>query len=126
VNPTYEIGKFQIQSYGLHVVLSCLVLLIAVAVLLRLRDQNPGPAIDLTLLLVLGQVVLAKLLWTLLSKEEEFITMPTRKLTSGFWGGQLGWRVSTCSGHGRRSVRSPTVWRSRGRSLRCSTRSAAS
>jgi phosphatidylglycerol---prolipoprotein diacylglyceryl transferase len=91
VRPTYDIGGFQLQSYGLHFMLSCLVLLLGVAILLRLRGQNPGPAIDLTLLLILGQVILAKALFSLLSKEEEFISLPgSRKSVSGFWGVELG------------------------------------
>lgn len=70
--------------------LSCLMLLIVVAILLRLRDQNSGPAIDLTLLLILGQVILAKALFSLLSKEVGFFSMPRREYRSGFWGMELG------------------------------------
>src|SRR6185436_15544292 len=89
MHPAYELGKFQIQSYGFHFVLSCVAMILALAILLRIRDQNAAPAIDLALLLILGQVVVAKVLWNLLNKEHEFISgIP--KFRSGFWGGQLG------------------------------------
>jgi phosphatidylglycerol:prolipoprotein diacylglycerol transferase len=67
------------------------VLLIVAAILLRLRDQNSGPAIDLTLLLIVGQVILAKALFALLSKEVEGFALPgSRKSVSGYWGVELG------------------------------------
>src|SRR6185436_18637132 len=91
MHPAYELGKFQIQSYGFHFVLSCVAMILALAILLRIRDQNAAPAIDLALLLILGQVVVAKILYNLLTKDEQFLPTPgVPKFRSGFWGGQLG------------------------------------
>lgn len=95
MNPTLgEFGGVAIQSYGVHFILSCFLTVAVIAVLLRLRGENMAPAVDLTLLLIVSQVLVARVFHALLSGEWSFFEDPAReKFQSRFWGGQLGFAL---------------------------------
>src|SRR5262245_12301659 len=85
----FEAGGLAIHSYGFHFLLSCFLAIALLAVLLRRRGQNRSAAVDLTLLMILGYVVLGKVFYATLAKDWEFIAEP-RRYPYGFWGAQLG------------------------------------
>ncbi len=83
-----------IQSYGFHFLLSCILALAVIAVLLRLRGQNMAPAVDLTLLMIVSQVLVARLFHALLAGDLGFFENPApEKFQSRFWGGQLAFAL---------------------------------
>lgn len=82
------------EGYGLLFSISTLVAVLGLAMLLRFRNQNPGPAIDLTILLILGHVIGARVFYAVLTRDWTFFSEPgVSKFRSGFWGGQLGFAL---------------------------------
>jgi phosphatidylglycerol:prolipoprotein diacylglycerol transferase len=95
MNPTIgDVGGLAIQSYGFHFLLSCVLTTVVIAVLLRLRGQNMAPAVDLTLLLIVSQVLVARAFHALLAGDLGFFESPAPgTFQSRFWGGQLAFAL---------------------------------
>jgi phosphatidylglycerol:prolipoprotein diacylglycerol transferase len=86
-----ELDGYPIHTYGVVNMASAFLCVAALAFLLKARGQNLAPSIDLTLLMILGYTVLARLFAILLDREWEFFTrFSMSRLETGFWGGQIG------------------------------------
>jgi phosphatidylglycerol:prolipoprotein diacylglycerol transferase len=84
-------GDFKIYSYGVANLASAFLFAVLMALLLRARGRNAAPAIDLTLWMIAGYSLLARLIVVLLSSDWEFFTrFSLEKLDTGYWGGQVG------------------------------------
>lgn len=84
-------GDFKIYSYVVANLVSAFLFVTVMALLLRARGRNTAPAIDLTLLMIAGYTLLARLMVVVLSSDWEFFTQfSMEKLDNGYWGGQVG------------------------------------
>ncbi len=100
----FEWNGLAIRSYGTLFLASALVSVGLLVLLLRRRHQDLSPAIDLTLLMILGYTLGAHALYALLDRSFGFLEwFSPKRLISGFWGGQIAFAL----------LAAPYLWASR-------------
>jgi prolipoprotein diacylglyceryltransferase len=90
----FEHDGVVLHTYGLFMLLSVCLAIASLFTLLAARRHHLAPAVDLTLLMILGYTLAARLLFALLGGDWEFFTQPAlSKLRYGFWGAPLAFAL---------------------------------